>query len=373
MNRSQPSRPLGGGLGSVIRSQLPPGVEALANARTIDIARLSPNPFQPRRTFDPHALAELAASIRADGVLQPLLVRADPAREGYYQIGAGERRWQAARRAEVAAVPCLVRDLSDDDMERLALVENVQRDDLTPLDEARAYQRMMARLGLSMRALSDQLGKSHMYVENRLKLLSDPRVEAAVEAGTLGSTVAQEIATLDEDTRADVLDRATRGERIRVKDVQALREVPATRGAPNNLAGAPPASFAPGGPAPTRPTAEVPNNLAAPSAPPPSDQAPTWLARPDQQTIAPSPASPVQTATTRPPAEGLAQGVGEAVDPGHVRLRDLHLIQLREGRDGEPRQLDTADIATVLRILRADLAWVEDRAHHATREVSVHD
>jgi len=240
MNRSQPSRPLGGGLGSIIRSQLPPGVEALPNARTIDVDRLSPNPFQPRRTFDPQALAELEASIRADGVLQPLLVRPDSAREGYYQIGAGERRWQAARRAELAAVPCLIRDLSDDDMERLALVENVQRDDLTPLDEARAYQRVMTRLGLSMRALSDQLGKSHMYVENRLKLLSDPRVEAAVEAGTLGSTVAQEIATLDDAARADVLGRAKRGERIRVKDVQALREPPAVRAVPNNLAEAPP-------------------------------------------------------------------------------------------------------------------------------------
>jgi len=361
MNRSQPSRPLGGGLGSVIRSQLPPGVEALANARAIDVTRLSPNPFQPRRTFDPQALAELTASIRADGVLQPLLVRADPAREGYYQIGAGERRWQAARRAELAAVPCLVRDLSDDDMERLALVENVQRDDLTPLDEARAYQRVMTRLGLSMRALSDQLGKSHMYVENRLKLLSDPRVEAAVEAGTLGSTVAQEIATLDEDTRAGVLDRAKRGERIRVKDVQALRELPAVREMPNNLAAIPPARTTTAGPSSTNPTDDVPNYLAAPSAPRQSDQDPAWHDRLDQQIIAPSLASTPQAATKRPSAEGSAQGGQEAVDPGQVRLRDLRIIQFHTGRDGEPRHLDTADPTTVLRILEADLAWLKDK------------
>jgi len=360
MNRSQPSRPLGGGLGSIIRSQLPPGVEALPNARTIDVARLSPNPFQPRRTFDPQALAELEASIRADGVLQPLLVRTDPAREGYYQIGAGERRWQAAQRAELAAVPCLVRDLSDDDMERLALVENVQRDDLTPLDEARAYQRIMARLGLSMRALSDQLGKSHMYVENRLKLLSDPRLEAAVERGTLGSTVAQEIATLDEGVRADVLDRAERGERIRVKDVQVLRELPA-REMPNNLAAIPPARTTTEGLSPTNPTDDVPNNLAASSAPRQSDQDPAWHDRLDQQTIAPSLAPTSQTATKRPPAEGSAQGVQGAVDPGQVRLRDLRIIQLHTGRDGEPRHLDTADPTTVLRILEADLAWLKDK------------
>ena len=368
MNRSQPSRSLGGGLGSVIRSQLPPGVEALANARTIDVARLSPNPFQPRRTFDPQALAELAASIRADGVLQPLLVRADPAREGYYQIGAGERRWQAAQRAELATVPCLVRDLSDDDMERLALVENVQRDDLTPLDEARAYQRIMARLGLSMRALSDQLGKSHMYVENRLKLLSDPRIEAAIEAGTLGSTVAQEIATLDEDTRAGVLDRAKRGERIRVKDVQALREVLTVQEAPNYLAAAPPAQTTMEGLSPTSPTADVPNNLAAPSASIQSDQDSAWHDQLDRQTIAPSLASTPQPTTMRSPAGGSVQGRQEAVDPGQVRLRDLRIIQLYTGRDGEPRQLDTADTATVLRILRADLAWLESSDRQAPHD-----
>ena len=325
MNRSQPSRPLGGGLGSIIRSQLPPGVEALPNARTIDVDRLSPNPFQPRRTFDPQALAELEASIRADGVLQPLLVRPDSAREGYYQIGAGERRWQAARRAELAAVPCLIRDLSDDDMERLALVENVHRDDLTPLDEARAYQPVMTRLGLSMRALSDQLGKSHMYVENRLKLLNDPRVEAAVEAGTLGSTVAQEIATLDEAARADVLDRAKRGERIRVKDVQALREPPTVREAPNNLAEIPAARATTQGPSPTNSTTDAPNNLAA----------------------------------SAMPQHKAADDIAATANPRHVRLRDLRIIQLREGRDGEPRQLAAADRATVLRILETDLAWLK--------------
>jgi len=194
----------------------------MADARSIPIDELSPNPFQPRRTFDEQALDELAASIRADGVLQPLLVRPTPGNPATHQIAVGERRWRAARRAALDHVPCVVRDLSDDDMERLALVENIQRDDLTPLDEARAYRRLMERLGLSMRALADRLGKHHSVVQDRLKLLSDARIEAAVERGTLGASVAVEIANVEsEETRTALLERVARGEQIRLKDVRA--------------------------------------------------------------------------------------------------------------------------------------------------------
>jgi len=104
--------------------------------------------------------------------------------------------------------------------------------------------------------------------------------------------------------------------------------------------------------------------LAASSAPRQSDQDPAWHDRLDQQTIAPSLAPTSQTATKRPPAKGSAQGVQGAVDPGQVRLRDLRIIQLHTGRDGAPRQLDTADPTTVLRILEADLAWLKGIDHH---------
>jgi len=202
----------------------PAGVETLAGARSIAVGLLSPNPYQPRETIDAAALSDLAASITQLGVLQPLLVRQNPDDPEAYQIGAGERRWRAAQLAGLEAVPCIVRALDDDALAVIGLVENLQRDDLTPLDEARAYRRLMDRLGLSMRALSERLGKSHTFVEDRLKLVSDPRIEAAIEKGVVGATVAVEIADLDDTaTRDALLARADRGERIKVKDVQATR------------------------------------------------------------------------------------------------------------------------------------------------------
>jgi len=204
--------------------QLPAGVEEMDDAVLVPLSLLSPNPFQPRREFDPAALTELATSLGQVGVLQPLLVRQTPGDDESYQIAAGERRWRAAQLAGLDAVPCLVRDLNDEAMEMIALVENIQRDDLTPLDEARAYRRLMDRLGLSRRALSERLGKSHTFVEDRLKLVSDPRIEAAVASGTVGATVAVEIADLEDTATQDaLLARADRGERIKVKDVQATR------------------------------------------------------------------------------------------------------------------------------------------------------
>jgi len=205
----------------------PTGVETLAGARSIAVGLLSPNPYQPRETIDAAALSDLAVSITQLGVLQPLLVRQNPDHPEAYQIGAGERRWRAAQLAGLEAVPCLVRALDDDALAVIGLVENLQRDDLTPLDEARAYRRLMDRLGLSMRALSERLGKSHTFVENRLKLVSDPRVEAAVASGAVGATVAAEIADLEDTARDALLARAERGERIKVKDVQATSPRPA--------------------------------------------------------------------------------------------------------------------------------------------------
>ena len=214
----------------------PEGVTDLRDAREIPVARVAPNPYQPRQTFDQAGLDELAASIRQHGVLQPLLVRPDPAREGDHQIAAGERRWRAAQLASLQTVPCIVRELDDDAMEEIALVENIQRDDLTPLDEARAYRRLMDRLGLSMRALSERLGKSHTFVVDRLKLVSDPRIEAAVESGAVGATVAVEIADLeDEDARETLLVRAGQGERLKVKDVQVARPHPQPASMEDNL------------------------------------------------------------------------------------------------------------------------------------------
>ncbi len=195
----------------------------LRGARAIPVDLLAPNPFQPRTVFDQAALDELAASIRTYGVLQPLTVRKVGDR---YQIGAGERRWQAARRAGLIDVPCIERVMDDSQMRELALVENVMREDLSPLDLARALQQMMEVFGLSARALSDRLGKNHGYVVDKLRIARDPRIAAAVETGVLGATVALEIAEMDDDAaRTALLARAAQGEHIKVKDVQAPRLV----------------------------------------------------------------------------------------------------------------------------------------------------
>jgi len=190
----------------------------------VEMGRLVPNPFQPRTEFDLDKLTELARSVERHGVLQALLVRPTPNDVGTYQIAIGERRFRAAQLAGLTTLPCDVRELNDDAMEEIALVENIQREDLTPVEEARALQRLMARHALSIRAIAEQLGKHHSYVQDRLKLLSDPRIAEAVNIGTVGPTVAVKIANLpDEGTRAALLDRAARGEQIKLKDVQATR------------------------------------------------------------------------------------------------------------------------------------------------------
>jgi len=288
-----------------LRSSLPDGVTDLANARQIPAARLSPNPFQPRSEdgFEPIALDELAASIREHGVLQPLLVRPTPGEEDTYQIAAGERRWRAARLADLETVPCVVRDLNDRQLRELALVENVFREDLSPVDLGRALQQMMEVFELSARALSERLGKNHSYVDDKLKIVRDPRIAAAVTIGTLGPTVALELAELaDEDARANLLTRAERGERVKVKDVQA---------------------------------AALERTL------------------PVKPAVAPQSAM-IESAGT------VADSVPLTADQDQVSLGDLRIIQLREGRDSESRQL-AADSITVLRILEADLAWLKGK------------
>ena len=214
-----------GATAAALVADVPSEGNAQAMPTQVDTTHLVPNPFQPRTEFDPDKLTELARSVERYGVLQALLVRRAPDATDLYQIAIGERRWRAAQLAGLTAVPCHVRVLDDDAMEEIALVENIQREGLTPVEEARALQRLMARHALSMRALSEHLGKHHSYVQDRLKLLSDPRIAEAVDAGVVGPTVAVEIANLpDDETRAELLNRAARGEQIKLKDVQAARQ-----------------------------------------------------------------------------------------------------------------------------------------------------
>ncbi len=218
-------------LASFFQPQQPSGVEEFIGAKLIDVTLLDPNPYQPRQRLDQGALEELAASILRHGVLQPLIVRAVGER---YQLAAGERRWRAAQLIELRHVPCVERLLDDEQMETVALLENVQRADLDPVDEAYAYQRLMARFGLSLRDLAARVHKHHEYIAQRLRLITNPAVEAAVRGGLLGPTVAQELARLDDPTRrTELLARAEHGEHVTLKDIQHAKSA-ARRGLSKN-------------------------------------------------------------------------------------------------------------------------------------------
>jgi len=223
--RRDPLGGFGGGADQLFGEALPEGVTDLAEARSIAVDLLESNPYQPRKTFDADGLAELAADIKEHGVLQPLLVRPHPEATGRYQIVAGERRWRAAKKANLTEVPCIERAMGDDEMERLALVENIQRSNLDPIDEAHAFMRLVAR-GASNLSIAKSIHKHHEYVAQRLRLIEDPRVEKMVGDNLLGATVAQEIMRLKDSTRRDAfLAQAERREEITVQQVRnALAE-----------------------------------------------------------------------------------------------------------------------------------------------------
>jgi ParB family transcriptional regulator, chromosome partitioning protein len=140
--------------------------------RVIPLDRIEPNPAQPRTYFDTDALHELANSIREHGVLQPILVR--PLGENRYQLVAGERRWRASKEAGLTSIQALVEEIDDDTALEIAIIENLQREDLSPLEEATMYDRMIHEHGYSIRKLADKLGKDKGYLENRLRLANAP-------------------------------------------------------------------------------------------------------------------------------------------------------------------------------------------------------
>lgn len=141
---------------------------------SVPIDRIRANPAQPRRHFDEQELADLAASIREKGVIQPLILRPHPSNPGDYEIVAGERRWRAAQIAGVHQLPAVVRPLSDAEVLEIAIIENVQRADLNPLEEAQGYRQLMDRFGHTQERLAEALGKSRSHIANLLRLLTLP-------------------------------------------------------------------------------------------------------------------------------------------------------------------------------------------------------
>ncbi len=157
---------------TIISLLSPEGRTKGTSGRLVPIDRIEANPDQPRQTWDEAALDDLAASIREHGVLQPVLVR--PREGGRYQLVAGERRWRAARRAGLTTVPAMIEEIDDDTALEIAIIENLQREDLSPLDEALMFERMTSDHGYSVRKLAQKLGKDKGYIENRLRLADAP-------------------------------------------------------------------------------------------------------------------------------------------------------------------------------------------------------
>ncbi len=157
-------------------------------SKQVPVGNIHPNPKQPRRHFDAEAIRELADSIRENGVLQPIVVRRHPERPSDFEIVAGERRWRAAQLAQLHDVPVIIRELSDQQCLEIALVENVQRQDLNPLEEAAAYERLVQEFEYSQEALAVAVGKSRSHVANTLRLLTLPEgVKSLVADGQISA------------------------------------------------------------------------------------------------------------------------------------------------------------------------------------------
>lgn len=140
----------------------------------VPIEKIVPNPDQPRRQFSEEALQELAASIREKGVIQPLIVRANPRKEGSYEIVAGERRWRASQIAQLHKLPVIVREFTDAEVLEVAIIENIQRADLNPVEEAQGYKQLMERFGHTQEKLAEALSKSRSHIANLMRLLTLP-------------------------------------------------------------------------------------------------------------------------------------------------------------------------------------------------------
>jgi ParB family chromosome partitioning protein len=201
--------------------------------RIVHIDRIEPNPEQPRLVFEQAALDELAASIREHGVLQPILVR--PLGPNTYQIVAGERRWRASRQAGLETIPALIEDIDDDTALEIAIIENLQREDLTPLDEAAMFDRMIHQHGYSIRKLADKLGKDKGYLENRLRLAdAPPEIRELVSLRKDSLSHAYELLKVeDPKKRRRLAEQVARGELTLIKlreKIEGRRARPAAAG-----------------------------------------------------------------------------------------------------------------------------------------------
>lgn len=230
-------------VGAAADAPFPTGVTALP------LGAIAPNPHQPRRDFDPVALDELTESIRARGVLQPILVRPEPG--GTYQIVAGERRWRAAQRAGLHEIPAVIRPFGESEMFEAALIENVQRTDLNPIEEALGYQRLALQFQMTQADIAAAVGKSRSHVANLMRLASlEPEVQDLVRSGRLSLGHAK---LLVGHTEARALAEETVRKGLSVRQLEArLKEAAAGSGSGGTRTGAAGSAAAPAKDADTR-------------------------------------------------------------------------------------------------------------------------
>lgn len=210
---TEKQRRLGRGLEALIGAAQP-AANSTSELQRIPTARIRPNPYQPRREFDPAALAELEGSIKANGLLQPISVR----RKGEsYELIAGERRLRAVRNLDWKDVPAVVRDFDDQTMLVLALVENLQRADLNPIEEARGYQRLLGEFSLTHQEVADAVGKDRSTITNLLRVLTLPEhIQQLVESGRLSTGHARALVGMEQAEALSVADQiVSRGLNVR--------------------------------------------------------------------------------------------------------------------------------------------------------------
>ncbi|GGI64071.1 ParB/RepB/Spo0J family partition protein [Limosilactobacillus caviae] len=201
-------------------------VTELAADETVQDVKLSlihPNPYQPRRTFDQDALAELASSIEKSGVFQPVILRQPDPTINRYELIAGERRFRASKIAKKKTIPAIVRNMSDNQMMEIAVLENLQREDLTPLEEAQAYQMLMDKLSLTQAQVAARLGKSRPYIANYLRLLGLPTViKEFLNTGKLSMGQARTILGLKDKTKLVPLAQRAVAQNLTVRQLEEI-------------------------------------------------------------------------------------------------------------------------------------------------------
>jgi ParB family chromosome partitioning protein len=195
----------------------------------LEISKIRPNPRQPRQSFDEEALDELARSLRMQGVLQPVVVR--PLPDGKYELIAGERRWRAAQRAGIHQIPALVRDVPDERLLELALIENLQREELNAIEEAEAYRVLIDDLQLTQNEVAERVGKQRATISNALRLLGLPAtVKDMVRAGGISMGHARALLALQDAGAIESLARKIAAEGLSVREVESRVNRPPAAG-----------------------------------------------------------------------------------------------------------------------------------------------